>query len=146
MLPPEPLDIVVPVLGDDKRPLLILGPDHDTQTIRITLDCVVVRLTQELVVEDALGEDEPVPLLLPQSASRQISSRTSRNLLPDLITDSRWQSWTPRHLTLGVRVLGEEPDDLVGGDASSEGLPTALASYQGHGQVREAVEDLCEES
>ena len=43
-------------------------PGHSVLTLllRVVLDGHIVGLTEELVVEDALGEYEPVPLLLPQ--------------------------------------------------------------------------------
>ena len=106
-----PLDVVVSVLGDHQRPLVVLAPDHDTQATGVVTHCVVVRLghttalhctglqytahlREELVVEDALGELEPVPLLLPQL---------------DLVADGGGDGGAPGHLALRVSVLVQEP-------------------------------------
>ena len=60
-------------------------------------------LGQELVVEDSLGEGEPVPLLLPQ---------------PDLVGDGGRH--LGRHLVGGHHVHVEESDDLVSCNASPD--------------------------
>ena len=102
MLSPVPLDIVMAILGHHQRSLLIIVPGHTSQPVRVVLDRLKVGLGEELVVEDPLGEGEPVPLLLPQ---------------PDLVRDGGGDDGG--HRVGGQHVHLQEPDDLVGCDASS---------------------------
>ena len=63
-------------------------------SLNCTAQCTALHLREELVVEDALGELEPVPLLLPQL---------------DLVTDGGGDGGAPGHLALAVSVLVQEP-------------------------------------
>ena len=117
MLSPVPLDVIVTILGHHQRPLLIIVPHNTAQTISVVLHCLVVRLTEELVVEHPLREHEPVPLLLPQL---------------DLVGDGGGDGGG--HVGPRQHVHLQELDDLIGCDATSatqefRSISTFLSSY-----------------
>ena len=59
VLSPVPLHIIVTIPGDHESPLLVVAPHHQVFVGGVGLDGLIVRLGEELVVEDSLGEDEP---------------------------------------------------------------------------------------
>ena len=59
MPPPELLDGVVAVLGDDDGPLGVVGPHHHVLALREVAHDGVVAVGEELVVQDAVGELKP---------------------------------------------------------------------------------------
>lgn len=54
------------VLCDDQGPPTVGAPHDAALLFRVVSDGIVVCLRKELVVDDPLRENEPVPLLLPQ--------------------------------------------------------------------------------
>merc|ERR1719325_578627 len=64
VLAPVPLHVIVAVLGDHQGPLLVTVPHHAPELVCIVAHGLVVRLGQELVVQHAVREHEPVALLL----------------------------------------------------------------------------------
>ena len=76
-------------------------------------------LGQELVVEDSLGEGEPVPLLLPE---------------PDLVSDGGGDGGGDRGV--GQHVHVQEPDDLIGCNAAPECLSARVSRDYAHTEIR----------
>jgi hypothetical protein len=63
---PKLFDWIVPLFGDDDGAVPGVGPDQVVEVLCVVLDHFVVGLREELVVEDAVSELEPVAFFLPQ--------------------------------------------------------------------------------
>ena len=110
VLSPISLDIIMTILGHHQGPLQVIVPHHAAQTVSVVLHSLVVGLGQELVVEDPVGEHEPVPLLLPQL---------------DLVRDGGRDASS--HAAAAQHVHLQELNDLVGCDATSETQAAMMA-------------------
>ena len=63
---PELSDRIVTLFGDDDGSIPRVRPDQVVEVLCVVLDHLVVRLREELVVENAVRELEPVAFFLPQ--------------------------------------------------------------------------------
>eukprot|EP00095_Tigriopus_kingsejongensis_P006851 maker-scaffold176_size284796-snap-gene-0.15 protein:Tk06851 transcript:maker-scaffold176_size284796-snap-gene-0.15-mRNA-1 annotation:"hypothetical protein COCHEDRAFT_1105320" len=128
-------DRIVADATDHDGSILVVGPDEHPRGVGKVFDRLKVALREELIVEDALGEGEAIPLLLPQV---DLVHHRSRNDILGLL-----------HLVLSPLLLCllllppmgvhlEEFHDLRGCYSASEGLPDGIASDHGHGQIGES--------
>ena len=63
---PKLFDWIVTLFGNDDGAVPGVGPDQVVEVLCVVLDHFVVGLREELVVQDAVGELEPVAFFLPQ--------------------------------------------------------------------------------
>lgn len=117
--------------GDDHRPLSVILPDEDPKLVCAVPEDLEVGLGQELRVQDTVGEDEPISLILPEL---------------DLVDDGRRQRRRTDGDHARVSVQSEKADDLLRGDAALQRLPHRVPCQMSHSQVREPVQHLAEQT